>query len=152
MKLDNNTKKLIRLEYKAFADFMYAGKTKEQRDELAQFFTPPEISIKLIEELSNLAGNILDPTSGSGNLLAAAIIAGADVIKVYGNEYDQAMVELCRSRIKEIPNRLETAIKDEVNNEFKLFALNRISRIRTQLEMFNPEVQIHQGNALYQTV
>lgn len=148
MKLDNNIKKLIRLEYKAFEDFMYAGKSEAERQELAQFFTPPEISIKLIEELSDLEGNTLDPTSGSGNLLAAAIIAGANATKVYGNEYDQVMVELCRSRIQEIPNRLEKAIKDEIDNEFKLFALNQISRIRAQLEKFNPKVQIHRGNAL----
>lgn len=135
MKLSLEIKKLIRKEYKAFEDFMYAGKTKEQRDELAQFFTPPEISIKLIEELSDLEGNILDPTSGSGNLLAAAIIAGADVTKVYGNEYDQAMVELCRDRIKNIPDRLE--------KEDKEFA----DKLRGQLKNFE-DWQIHQGNAL----
>ena len=107
----------------------------EERQELDQFFTPPEISIKLIEELSDLSGNVLDPTSGSGNLLAAALIAGADSQRVFGNEYDAAMVKLCRERIKTIPDRLEAVDKD--------FA----DELREKLRSFN-DWQIHQGNAL----
>ena len=123
MNLTEEIKNLIIAEYKAFKDFMYAGKTKEERDELAQFFTPPEISIRLIEELSDLSGNVLDPTSGSGNLLAAALIAGADVDKVFGNEYDETMVKLCRERLNKVCDLLNKPhIKDW---------------------------QIHQGNALH---
>ena len=105
MNLTEEIKNLIIAEYKAFKDFMYAGKTKEERDELAQFFTPPEISIKLLEayNVKDLSGKIIrDPTSGSGNLLAAALIAGADSDKVFGNEYDATMVKLCRERLNKV--------------------------------------------------
>ena len=105
MNLTEEIKNLIITEYKAFEDFMYAGKTKEERDELAQFFTPPEISIKVLEayNVKDLSGKIIrDPTSGSGNLLAAALIAGADSDKVFGNEYDATMVKLCRERLNKV--------------------------------------------------
>ena len=131
MKLDNKVKALIRKEYDEFKDKMYAGKSKEERDELAQFFTPPEISIRLIEELSDLSGNILDPTSGSGNLLAACLIAGADSDKVFGNDYDATMVELCRDRLNKVIKMLNDLNWLNINN-------------RPQLEPW----QIHQGNAL----
>ena len=102
MKLSKETKALIRKEYEEFKESMYANKSLKERQELDQFFTPPEVSIKLIEELSDLSGNVLDPTSGSGNLLAAALIAGADSDKVFGNEYDAAMVKLCKERLNKV--------------------------------------------------
>ncbi len=123
MKLSNETKQLIRKEYEEFKESMYAGKSLKERQELDQFFTPPKISIRLIEELSDLSGNILDPTSGSGNLLAAALIAGADSDKIFGNDYDEAMVKLCRERLNKVCDILgKPHIKDW---------------------------QIHQGNALH---
>lgn len=131
MKLSEEVKVLIRKEYNEFKDQMYAGKSKEERDELAQFFTPPEISIRLIEELSDLSGNILDPTSGSGNLLAAALIAGADSDKVYGNDYDATMVDLCRTRLNNVVKML---------NALNWFGISD----RPLLEPW----QIHRGNAL----
>ena len=102
MKLSKEVKALIRKEYEEFKESMYANKSLEERQELDQFFTPPEVSIKLIEELSDLSGNVLDPTSGSGNLLAAALIAGADSQRVFGNEYDATMVKLCRERLNKV--------------------------------------------------
>ena len=54
MKLSKETKDLIRKEYNEFKESMYAGKSLQERQELDQFFTPPEISIRLIEELSDL--------------------------------------------------------------------------------------------------
>ena len=123
MKLSKETKALIRKEYEEFKELMYANKSLKERQELDQFFTPPEISIRLIEELSDLSGNILDPTSGSGNLLAAALIAGADSDKVFGNDYDYTMVVLCRERLNKVCDMLgKPHIKDW---------------------------QIHQGNALH---
>ena len=123
MKLSKEVKALIKKEYEEFKESMYANKSLEERQELDQFFTPPEISIRLIEELSDLSGNVLDPTSGSGNLLAAALIAGADVDKVFGNEYDETMVKLCRERLNKVCDLLNKPhIKDW---------------------------QIHQGNALH---
>ena len=75
-------------------------------------------------QCKNLAGQtILDPTCGSGNLLIAMIIAGADTDKVFGNEYDEVAVELCRKRI----NR----------------ACDILGKPHIQ------DWQIHQGNALH---
>lgn len=123
MKLSKETKQLIRKEYEEFKESMYAGKSLKERQELDQFFTPPEISIRLIEELSDLSGNVLDPTSGSGNLLAAALLAGADPDKIFGNDYDETMVKLCRERLNKVCDILgKPHIKDW---------------------------QIHQGNALH---
>ena len=123
MTLSTETKALIKAEYEEFKELMYAGKSLKERQELDQFFTPPEISIKLIEEISNLSGNILDPTCGSGNLLAAALIAGADSDKIFGNDYDLTMTQACRDRLNKICSRLGKApIQDW---------------------------QIHQGNALH---
>ena len=133
MKLSKEIKDLIRKEYKAFEDFMYNGKSKEERDELAQFFTPPEVSIKLIEELSSLSGTVLDPTSGSGNLLAAALIAGADSTKIFGNDYDEQMVDLCRDRLNNVIKNL---------NAYNWLNIND----RPLLEPW----QIHRGNALHE--
>jgi SAM-dependent methyltransferase len=109
MKLSKETKDLIRKEYNEFKEAMYAGKSLKERQELDQFFTPPEISIRLIEELSDLSGNVLDPTCGSGNLLAAALIAGADSDKVFGNDYDAAMVVCCRDRLNKVCDQLGKA-------------------------------------------
>jgi predicted RNA methylase len=49
-----------------------------------------------------LDSDIIDPTSGSGNLLAAALIIGADPHRVFGNEYDPIMVIECRKRLQRI--------------------------------------------------
>lgn len=123
MTLSTEIKALIRAEYEEFKELMYAGKSLKERQELDQFFTPPEISIRLIEELSDLTGNILDPTCGSGNLLAAALFAGADSDKIFGNDYDSTMAQACRDRLNKICSRLGKApIQDW---------------------------QIHQGNALH---
>ena len=122
MYLTEEQKLAISLEFETFVDSMYAGKTKKERQELDQFFTPADLTIKMLETLDCtyeefLDSDIIDPTSGSGNLLAAALIIGADPQRVFGNEYDATMVKACRERLKTI----------------------------------NPKVrdwQIHQGNAL----
>lgn len=75
---------------------------KTKRDKLGQFYTPGKICIKMIEKFKwdTLSGkNILDPTVGSGNLLIACLIAGADSDKVFGNEYDADIIPTCRNRI-----------------------------------------------------
>lgn len=74
----------------------------EKRVELGQFYTPGKVCIELIEKYNcdSLAGkNILDPTCGSGNLLIACLCAGADLDKIYGNEYDAVAVRICKERI-----------------------------------------------------
>lgn len=125
MILSEEVKQTIITEYEEFKESMYAGKTKEERDELAQFFTPPEITFTLLNEykIDSLSGLVIrDPTCGSGNLLAACLIAGADSDKIYGNDYDATMVKLCRDRLNKVCRMLN---KPELN-----------------------DWQIHQGNAL----
>jgi hypothetical protein len=106
MKLAPETITAIIEEFKEFKESMYAGKSLEERKELDQFFTPPTVTISLLESLNTVTDiDILDPCSGSGNLLMACIIAGADPERVYGNEYDAAMVTVCRDRLNKYCKR-----------------------------------------------
>ena len=103
MKLSEEIKLEIKKEFEDFKHKMYDGKTLEERKKLDQFFTPPQVSIPLLENLETVKDiDILDPTSGSGNLLAAALIAGADSQRVFGNEYDATMVKLCKERLNKV--------------------------------------------------
>ena len=98
-------KQLIIDEYESFKNKMYAESPEEIRTKLGQFFTPADVSLQMLEllETDSLSGReIIDPTSGSGNLLAAALIAGADSDKVFGNEYDQRMVNACKERLNKV--------------------------------------------------
>jgi SAM-dependent methyltransferase len=125
MLLNNEIKSAIYAEYNSFKNEMYAGKSLEERKQLDQFFTPPELTIQMIEKFDCDTLNnkrILDPTSGSGNLLAACLIAGADADKVFGNDYDADMVNICRKRLSKLCKQLN-------KKGFK-------------------DWQIHQGNAL----
>lgn len=109
MKLSEEIKNKIYEEYNSFKDKLYAKKSLKERKELDQFFTPPEITIQMIEkmdcdDLSNV--DILDPCCGSGNLLVACLIAGADNRRLFGNDYDKKMVNLCRRRIISVNRKL----------------------------------------------
>jgi len=104
MKLSEEVKnKIIEiLDSKEFMSDLYEGLDPAKREELGQFYTPADICITMIEKFhtDSLANkNILDPTVGSGNLLIACLIAGADSDKIYGNELDAIAVKLCRKRI-----------------------------------------------------
>ena len=90
------------LDSKEFISDLYEGLDKKKRAELGMVYTPAKVCIQMIEkfECDTLAGkNILDPACGSGNLLIACLIAGADSDKLYGNEFDLTAVNLCRKRI-----------------------------------------------------
>lgn len=90
------------LDSKEFMSDLYEGLNKKTRDELGQFYTPAKICIQMIEmfKATEFSGkNILDPCCGSGNLLIAMLAAGADSDKLYGNDYDERVVKLCRKRI-----------------------------------------------------
>jgi SAM-dependent methyltransferase len=109
MILTQDVKDKITKEFEDFKTNMYAGKTKEERQQLGQFFTPPDISIRMIErfEVESLSGQrILDPACGSGNLLAACLYAGADSTKLFGNELDKTMLDTCRKRLNKICREL----------------------------------------------
>ena len=104
---------------------------KTKRDKLGQFYTPGDICIKMIEKFScdTLTDKAIeDPTVGSGNLLIACLIAGADIDKLYGNEYDADIIPTCRNRLREAFKILNS--RYPTSEEFK-------------------DYQIHQGNALH---
>ena len=127
MKLSEEVKnKIIEiLDSQEFKSNLYEGLSDEKRKELGQFYTPGKLCIQMIEKFDcdSLSGkNILDPTCGSGNLLIACLIAGADSDKLFGNEYDNVAVDLCRKR------------------------LNRCCDILNKPHI--KDYQIHQGNAL----
>jgi SAM-dependent methyltransferase len=128
MKLSAETKQLIidliDGELKAS---VYEGLTEEKRKRLGQVYTPGKICIQMIEKFETVdsltSQTILDPCCGSGNLLIACLIAGADVDKLFGNDYDEIAVELCKKRLNQVCDILgKPHIKDW---------------------------QIHQGNALH---
>lgn len=93
MFLTRDIKVKILNEFNSWKDNQYNGKSKEERQKLEQFFTPPELTYKLIEQYDDLEGNILDPCCGSGNLLAGCILAGADPKKCYGYDIDQSLLD-----------------------------------------------------------
>ena len=79
-----------------------------------------------------------DPKGIPNNLLpyvAQVAIGKLECVGVFGNDYDAAMVKLCRERIRTIPDRLE-----EIDKEFA-------NSLKAKLKDFN-DWQIHQGNAL----
>lgn len=78
MVLSDNQKEAIINEYNQWKDKMYADKTLQERQDYGQFFTPASLTIQMLEKFDNLDGTILDPSMGAANLLAAAIMAGAD--------------------------------------------------------------------------
>ena len=100
MILSDEIKEKIKCEYENWFNEQYGSKTLEERRKLGAFFTPPELTIKMIEKFETIENKtILDPTCGTGNLLAACIIAGANPTLVYGNEYDPTFVDLCKKRL-----------------------------------------------------
>lgn len=107
MKLSEEVKnKIIEiLDSDYFKNSLYEGLVEEERSAKGQFYTPGKICIKMIEKFKwdTLSGkNILDPTVGSGNLLIACLIAGADSDKIFGNEYDADIIPTCRNRINKV--------------------------------------------------
>ena len=100
MKLDIETKEKIQAEYDAWQAEQYAGKDKKERQKLGQFFTPPALTVKMIEKFDSVKDkDILDPTVGAGGLLAACILAGADPKRIYGIELDPEVLEIARKRL-----------------------------------------------------
>ena len=131
MKLTAKQKTAIETEFKQWSELQYAGKDKKERQQLGQFFTPPPLTIKMLEKFDSLEGNVLDPCLGAGNLIAAAIIAGADPSKCYGIELDLAILKVCRRRLLKygVPpwhlkegNALESASYEFEQDNIKTFA------------------------------
>lgn len=103
MKLTQETKQKIIDEYNEWFEDQYGDKSLEERKELGAFFTPPDLTIQMIEKFdcdSLENKTILDPTLGAGGLIAGCIIAGADPKKCYGNEIDADILDIARRRLK----------------------------------------------------
>ena len=100
MKLTKKQKNAIKSEFKQWTETQYAGKDKKERQKLGQFFTPPALTIKMIEKFDFIKDkDILDPTVGAGGLLAACILAGADPKRCYGIELDPEVLEIAKRRL-----------------------------------------------------
>ena len=100
MKLTKKQKNAIKSEFKQWTETQYAGKDKKERQKLGQFFTPPALTIKMIEKFDSIKDkDILDPTVGAGGLLAGCILAGADPKRCYGIELDPEVLEIARKRL-----------------------------------------------------
>ena len=100
MILSDDIKAKIQVEYDSWKDKLWAGKTKEERSKLGQFATPPPLTIKMLEKFDSIEDkDILDPCLGAGNLIAAAIIAGADPKKCYGIELDPEVLQVAKHRL-----------------------------------------------------
>lgn len=100
MILSSEQKSAIIEEYNSWTDKQYGSKTLEERKELDAIFTPPELTIQMIEKLDTIENKtILDPTCGTGNLLVACILAGANPKMIYGNELDKEFLKLAKERL-----------------------------------------------------
>ena len=102
MKLTSDIKQKIQEEYDFWKNDLWAGKDKAARAKLGQFATPPPLTIKMLEKFDSLEGNVLDPCLGAGNLIAAAIIAGADPSKCYGIELDPVVHKVAQLRLSKL--------------------------------------------------
>ena len=103
MKLSDDIKSKIKAEYDAWQSQQYAGKDKKARQAKAQFFTPPQLTIKMLEKFDTVKDkDILDPTVGAGGLLAACILAGADPKRCYGIELDPVVHKVAQLRLSKL--------------------------------------------------
>ena len=102
MTLSDNIKKAIEEEYNKWEKSQYGifQNNKIERQKRGAFFTPPPLTIKMLEKFESIANkDILDPTVGAGGLIAAAIIAGADPKRCYGIELDPEILAIAKKRL-----------------------------------------------------
>ena len=102
MTLSDDIKAKIQAEYDSWKDKMWPNMDKKTRQKLGQFATPPQLTIKMLEKFDSLDGSVLDPCLGAGNLIAAAVIAGADPSKCYGIELDEATLAIAHERLSKL--------------------------------------------------
>ena len=102
MTLSDNIKKAIEEEYNKWEKSQYGifQNNKIERQKRGAFFTPPPLTIKMLEKFESITNkDILDPTVGAGGLIAAAIIAGADPKRCYGIELDPEILTIAKKRL-----------------------------------------------------
>lgn len=134
MILSNKVKETIKIEYETWFNEQYGNKSLEERRKLGAFFTPPELTIKMIEKFETLKNKtILDPTCGTGNLLAACVIAGANPTLIYGNEYDPTFVQLCKKRLSKLGVPEDNIHEGDALNPEALKLSNFTSKYRKDL-------------------
>lgn len=103
MIITEEVQKKMEDEFARWVENQYAGKSIEERQVAAQYYTPPAMTIRLIEEFDSVEDtDILDPSSGCGGLLAGCIIAGADPKRVYGVEIDPDIVKVSKERLSKM--------------------------------------------------
>ena len=102
MTIQDDIKAAIQAEFDQWKDSQYIGQSIAQRQARGAFYTPPQLSIQMLEKYDDLEGDILDPTAGAGGLLAAAVIAGANPRRCYGIELDPETALLCRERLAKL--------------------------------------------------
>lgn len=122
MKLTDKTKQNIINEFEQWKQRTYGDLTDKQRKELGAFHTPPLLTIKMIEKFNDLSGSIMDPTAGSGNLIAGCIIAGADPKLCYANELDPSIYAVLVERLTSLGVPKENiTMMDALSPEFSNF-------------------------------
>jgi predicted RNA methylase len=122
MKLTEEQKQNIINEFEQWKQKTYGNLTDKQRKELGAFHTPPLLTIKMIEKFDDLECNILDPTAGSGNLIAGCIFAGADPLKCYANELDPSIYAVLVERLTSLGVPKENiTMMDALSPEFSAF-------------------------------
>lgn len=102
MKLSKEIIAKIQAEYDEWKDCQYGDDDIKARQKRGAFFTPPQLTVQMLEKFDDLSGDILDPTVGAGGLIAAAVIAGADPRRCYGIELDPTTAAICRDRLAKL--------------------------------------------------
>ena len=94
----------IEEEYNSFVEEQYAGKSLEERQKLGAYFTPPELTLKMLEKLDIKKNEtLLDPCLGAGGLLAAAIITKkVKPENCYGIELDADILKIAQKRLSKL--------------------------------------------------
>lgn len=93
----------IEEEYNSFVEEQYAGKSLEERQKLGQFFTPPELTLKMLEKLDIKKNDtLLDPCLGAGGLLAAIIMKKVKPENCYGIELDADILKIAQKRLSKL--------------------------------------------------
>ena len=133
MKLTDKQKQAIKDEFDQWKHKMYANKTLTERQDIGAFFTPPELSIKMIEKFNDLNDSILDPTAGAGGLLAACIMAGADPKKFMEMNLMQIFCKCVENGLKPSEFLLTIYIK-EMLLTMKRIILGRIMCMMKKLQ------------------
>lgn len=104
MVLSDEMKNELRDEYENWKKEQYADKTIKERQDLGAYFTPPELTLKMLEKLDIKKNDtLLDPCLGAGGLLAAAIIMKkVKPENCYGIELDADILKIAQKRLSKL--------------------------------------------------